>query len=175
LLATFRIQDFKGHRDTEVPLGRFAVLVGDNGSGKTSVLEALWLQGAFGQGPPTVLKGDWSPEDLLRRGAAGPIRISSEGMRGITPTKSKIEIAVSEASWTLTGWTSDFVGGYELKASGGPGSGSSTGEWPRFESMVGRAKLYRLQATQIAAPAYSEEMAAVIQPDGQQTGSCSLS
>ena len=49
MLTSIRLLDFKGHRDTLVPLGRFTALVGPNGSGKTSVLEALWLQGKIGR------------------------------------------------------------------------------------------------------------------------------
>ena len=41
MIESIRLVDFKGHRDTTVPLGRLTVLVGDNGAGKTSVLEAL--------------------------------------------------------------------------------------------------------------------------------------
>jgi len=41
MLTSIRLRNFKAHRDTTVPLGRFTVLVGPNGSGKTSVLEAL--------------------------------------------------------------------------------------------------------------------------------------
>ncbi len=47
MLTSIRLQDFKGHRDTLVPLGRFTLLVGPNGSGKTSVLDALWAQSEF--------------------------------------------------------------------------------------------------------------------------------
>ena len=172
MLATFRLQDFKCHRDTEVPLGRFTALVGDNGSGKTSVLEALWLQGAFEHGPVAVLKDDWSPEDLLRRGSAGPIRISSNGHKGGDSWSSQIEIAVTDPEWKLTavaGGSGSSARTSNWDASGGRGPGQMSGDWSRFDGIVGRAGLYRLQATQIAAAAYSEEMTAVIQPDGEQT------
>jgi predicted ATPase len=170
LLATFRLQDFKGHRDTAVPLGRFTLLVGDNGSGKTSVLEALWLQGSFEHGPIAALKGDWVPGDLLRRGSTGPIQISSTGGRDRASWSSQIQIAVSEPEWKLAaaiqaGPIRTFTG----EASGGTGGDKLTGDWPKFSKTVGRAGLYRLQATQIAAAAYSEEMATAIRPDGEQT------
>ena len=168
VITKFRLQDFKGHRDTELPLGRFTMLVGDNGSGKTSVLEALWLQGAFDRGPIAVLKDDWSPDDLLRRGAAGPILLSSEGKRGGDSWSSEIEIAVSEAGWALAARDGGPAGGLKWSASN-RGVGSSSGDWPRFGDMVGRAGLYRLQANRIAAAAYSEEMDAVIGADGSQT------
>lgn len=166
MITQFRLQDFKGHRDTQLPLGRFTMLVGDNGSGKTSVLEALWLQGSFEHGPVAVLKDDWSPEDLLRRGASGPIRIASEGKRGGDSWSSKIEIAVTEAGWDLAARSGEF----EWKASGNRGQGGSmSGEWSGFGGLVGRAGLYRLQANRIAASAYSDQTDTVIAPDGAQT------
>ncbi len=39
MITRFRLENFKGHRDTDLALQPFTVLVGDNGSGKTSVLE----------------------------------------------------------------------------------------------------------------------------------------
>ena len=44
MITSIRIQDFKGHRDSTIPLGRLTMLVGPNGSGKTSVLDALRIQ-----------------------------------------------------------------------------------------------------------------------------------
>lgn len=78
----FALQEFKGHRDTQLALGRFTMLVGDNASGKPSVLDALSLQVGFGDNPVPILRNDLSPEDLLRRGSNGPITLYSEGIRG---------------------------------------------------------------------------------------------
>jgi len=44
MISKFGLRDFKGHCDTQLELGRFTMLVGDNASGKTSVLDALSLQ-----------------------------------------------------------------------------------------------------------------------------------
>jgi recombinational DNA repair ATPase RecF len=41
MLAAVRLQDFKNHLDTQIRLGRLTCLVGPNGCGKTSVLEAI--------------------------------------------------------------------------------------------------------------------------------------
>jgi predicted ATP-dependent endonuclease of OLD family len=51
MIRSFGIRDFKGHRDTELELGRFTLLVGDNASGKTSVLDALAMQCAIVEDP----------------------------------------------------------------------------------------------------------------------------
>src|SRR5262245_2912707 len=81
MITSIRLQDFKGHRDTTVPLGRFTVLIWPNGSGKTSVLEALWLQSQLAERRiEQVLQGDWSVSDLRRHGAAQPIVLTSDGL-----------------------------------------------------------------------------------------------
>ncbi|HET7504626.1 MAG TPA: AAA family ATPase [Kofleriaceae bacterium] len=79
MLRRFALRDFKGHRDTQLELGRFTMLVGDNASGKTSVLDALALQASFGRRPIDVLQGNWSVDDLRRRGSNGPIVLATEG------------------------------------------------------------------------------------------------
>jgi AAA15 family ATPase/GTPase len=67
MIDKIRLRNFKGHLDTTVPLGRFTVLVGDNASGKTSVLEALSLLTMIGPAPHLALKNDRAPRDLIRR------------------------------------------------------------------------------------------------------------
>ncbi|GAB6040447.1 AAA family ATPase [Endothiovibrio diazotrophicus] len=41
MIDSIQLQDFKNHRDTRIKLGRLTLLVGPNGSGKTSVLQAI--------------------------------------------------------------------------------------------------------------------------------------
>lgn len=41
MLASVRLENWRGHEDTTVPLSPFTVLVGGNGVGKSSVLEAI--------------------------------------------------------------------------------------------------------------------------------------
>lgn len=94
MITSVRLQHFKGHRDTGIPLGRFTVLVGPNGSGKTSVLEALWLQRQLAQvAPNAVLSGNWSPDDLRRRGATGPTALSSAGTSNGTVWNCRVKLS----------------------------------------------------------------------------------
>lgn len=67
MIHSIRIQDFKGHRDTTVPLGRLTVLVGPNGSGKTSVLEALKLHSDLCRLIPLVVPAVSTFPDWIRR------------------------------------------------------------------------------------------------------------
>lgn len=51
MIETLRLQNFRSHADTTVEFGRLTVLVGANGSGKSSVLEALGLVCALARQP----------------------------------------------------------------------------------------------------------------------------
>jgi AAA15 family ATPase/GTPase len=41
MIESIKFQNFKALRDTTLPLGRFTLIVGPNGSGKTTALNAL--------------------------------------------------------------------------------------------------------------------------------------
>ncbi len=45
MIEQVRLVNFRRHADTTVPLTQFTLLVGDNSSGKTSVLQAIHLAG----------------------------------------------------------------------------------------------------------------------------------
>ena len=57
LLEKFHLQEFKAHRSTELQFSRFTMLVGDNASGKTSVLDALAVQGSLRPPIEEALRG----------------------------------------------------------------------------------------------------------------------
>jgi recombinational DNA repair ATPase RecF len=80
MISTFALRDFKGHRNTELELGRFTMLVGDNASGKTTVLDALALQARIVEDPAAVLR-DTPFDDLVRRGAGGVVVLRTDGLR----------------------------------------------------------------------------------------------
>ena len=84
MIHKVRIQNFKSLRDVSVELERFTVLVGANGSGKTSVLEAVFnaVQAAIGD-PQKVFAherhGDW----VYTRGGVGDLSIRCETAGGV--------------------------------------------------------------------------------------------
>lgn len=61
VIETISLQNYKGHTSTTIPCARLTVLVGENASGKTSVLELV--RDVWGGMTPTL------PLDTLRRGA----------------------------------------------------------------------------------------------------------
>ncbi len=78
-----RIQNFKCLRDVSVKLERFTVFVGANGSGKTSILEAIHIAVEAATGDPQKVvtherHGDW----VYTRGGVGDLSIRCETTSG---------------------------------------------------------------------------------------------
>ncbi|WP_437669491.1 AAA family ATPase [Sorangium sp. So ce131] len=163
MITSVQLQEFKGHRDSTVTLDRFTVLVGPNGSGKTSVLEALSLQShVVNYTFQEVLRGDSSPGDLLRRGAQGPIVLSSSG------------------TWDDEAWSfrTVFTGssmenhwnrGMDDRHWAGAGYLPLRGSVPLIDKILPPATLYKLNAEHIAAAAYSDDLAPGVGYDGANT------
>lgn len=145
MITEIQLREFKSHRDTTVPLGRLTVLVGPNGSGKTSVLEALTLQAQlthFRQ--EEVLFGLWTMESITRRGANRPVQVISKGLTEGVEWQAVLELGGVSPSVKLR-WHE---------------GGKSFDNGFQSESVVrgiGSAALYKLNAANIAAPAYSDQ------------------
>ncbi len=163
MITSLTLRNFKGHRETTVPLGRFAALVGPNGSGKTSVLEALWLQSRLVHGKRNhVLAGDWAAADFRRRGASGSTSIGSTGLMKEREWFLQLTLAgtAPAITWRWNGspnveeqpWSHDL-----------PGAAGSA------RSAVGRATLYQLDGRRIASAAYSDEPQPEVERDGTNT------
>lgn len=172
MITRFRLADFKGHRDTDLALERFTILVGDNGSGKTSVLEALHLQGAIVPDPVAVLRGDLAPDDLRRRGASGPIKVTSTGLLRQAPWRSELIIEPGDNRWNVVltneGPGPSFYADAFVVAGGGGGS-RNEGAWNIIRASTRTARFYRFESSKIAASAYSDLPDTPIEPDGAQT------
>ncbi|WP_437541474.1 AAA family ATPase [Sorangium sp. So ce367] len=155
MITSVRLQEFNGHRDSTVALGRLTVLVGPNGSGKTSVLEALALQSRLVRhASRDVLTGDWSLGDLLRRGAeGGPIELTSQGTW--EHEAWSFRTALSESSVHVD-WERDDDDTKNFTASGISPLRKLV---PRLDEAVAPATLYKLNAERIAAAAYSDDLA----------------
>jgi len=172
MIRRFTLRDFKGHRYTQLALGRLTMLVGDNASGKTSVLAALALQADLCRDAVATLRGDSSPPDLLRRGAEGPIVLASESSSD-WETRMELRAIPPPGMWGNS-WSVQLTGqieGEALNASlyGGDDEEQAGESWHLARSAIGIAQIYHLHAEQIAAAAYSTEPDARIKPDGRDT------
>lgn len=171
MITSIRLQNFKGHRDTTVPLGRMTVLVGPNGAGKTSVLQALHLLGKLAeQAPRQLLQDEWSPSDLLHRASQGPMRFEASGTNaglywGFSVSMTMPEPAAPQPrDWGLIfEWSPKMQPLVSLLLE----PRSITDEpISALRPHYGPAVLYHFDARQIAAAAYSGEENPDVQSDG---------
>ncbi|MFO0607675.1 MAG: AAA family ATPase [Polyangiales bacterium] len=84
MIESVRLVNFRKHVDTTVPLTQFTLLVGDNGSGKTSVLQAVhlaWL--ASTRDRKDVFAAEYGLATLRRQGAT-PMEIVLRGVESET-------------------------------------------------------------------------------------------
>jgi predicted ATPase len=79
MLARASFQDFKALKDVDVDLSPFTVIVGKNGSGKTSVLEGIYDVSLVAGGPASeldrVFQGAHDPKRLVTSPGRGPMQI----------------------------------------------------------------------------------------------------
>lgn len=173
MITQLHLQDFKGHHDTRLELGQLTMLVGDNASGKTSVLEALELLMSAARDPDGLLRRSLAPEDLCRRGAK---------RRFMLATTSRHDRAEKHLSITVIdtgdGWMASFDAdeqGQEHQAAAYLGTGARgpsldpRGDWDAVRAAAPAAALYRFEPTKIAAGAYSDRPDAPVKPDGART------
>lgn len=166
MISQVRLRNFKGHVDTTVPLGRLTMLVGDNASGKTSVLEALWLFASVGSASSEAFTGRYSPNDVRRRGTEGSLHIDIETARNkkfhlqLLPRAdgtSQVRLESSETSQPL------------VIALAVIASDPLQPMRAQLKKTVGSAEILRLRSDQIAMSAYSDEAQVRVESDGTNT------
>jgi ABC-type branched-subunit amino acid transport system ATPase component len=78
MLKSVRLKNFKLFKEADIPLERLTVFVGPNGSGKTTVLEAIYcvtqITHAKGKRPSDLLVGRLRPSQVKRRNAIEPTK-----------------------------------------------------------------------------------------------------
>jgi len=171
MITSIRLRNFKGHRDTTLPLRRMTVLVGPNGAGKTSLLQALNLLSRLVQEPPNhVLSGESAPRDLISRSV--PTRLVSmeaQGVEGESPWSVTVELSEpppQKSPVHRLAWMEGLIQG----AKDNPDATlQSLWDRPVLTQAVGNTVFYHFDASRIAAPAYSAEEEPVVEENGENT------
>jgi predicted ATPase len=174
MITSIRLQNFKAHRDTTVPLGRFTVLVGPNGAGKTSVLEALRaISERKSRGTTDYFSGSRGRklDDLLTKGAKEPIEIGVEGRSGSVGWTLAVTMEkVAPHETDEDPWSSAVRWTYGTEKSNVTTSGPLRSTVPgAVLQSLGRGVLYRFTARRIARACYSDAKVVSVKFDGSNT------
>jgi len=161
MLTKLTIENFKAHAHTELTLEPFTVLVGANGVGKTSVLEALHIVGQSLKKPLGLLmRGPWKPERVLR----GAEQVGTLGVQSVSDDRQARSVVVR--------FTSDLSGssGVELpELKQRVRANDAFGEVPPTVRPISRLVLLRPSARAIAATGYHEPSGLRVEHDGSNT------
>lgn len=159
MLDHLHLWDFKSHADTRIGLGRFTLLVGPNGCGKSSVLTALQLLSRL----PLrefryVFSGGLSADDVCRRGVDA-FALEASGRNG-EPWSLRLEAhRVREREGHTWDARLDARTGTPLEAPDRAVAAGWPGPWgtpPMIAEALGDAIYLRLDASRLAKPSHVE-------------------
>lgn len=165
MIEQVRLVNFRRHADTTVPLTQFTLLVGDNSSGKTSVLQALHLAGqTFSKARRVIFAYERSLSTLRRQDAVGPMTIDMRGSDDGAPWS----FVVSAPSDDLDALK------YQFDAQGPSMDGElatlpgrvASGGIPAGVQTARSAVFLRFEAARLAEPSTSDEVTPRIEYDG---------
>jgi predicted ATPase len=172
MLEKLELHNFKGHRDTQLNFdsSRLHALVGQNGSGKTSVLQALhYLSRLADESPNIIFSHGTAPEFITTTTQTG-VSVTGSGYLSSTDKRKW------EASYTILlneeGW--DALISYQFDRDEERrilhGFSASTETLQKFELPISRslrsAVHLKLVATNLAKASYSEAVAPKLEFDG---------
>jgi Fe-S cluster assembly ATPase SufC len=168
MIESLELENFKSHRHTEFHFdsSRLHAIVGQNGSGKTSTLKALWsLSDIFGKERGIPFDSSWrsprAPNGLQLPKLFTTLREQETIVTGVYSNTKYSTDSLEE--WCIAYKGKDEVTGL-LK------SGNSINEKAWLEIIKSTIPL-KLIASNLARPSYSEKIAPVIKASGEDLAS----
>lgn len=186
--------NFKSLRRVDAHLGRFMVIVGPNGSGKTSILDGLHYLAQVTRSPLAgIMHGAFAPPNLKSRGSTGDMRLAVSGT--FDEVNAEVALVVeydddenSSSRWsgTLTRRWGDVTeesserkeGSRIVKQATSPAitppqdeRRHGSPEMAELARKLGSARKLRLHVAALAAPSYSEDETPRLDTDGSDLAS----
>lgn len=169
MIRQLHLTNFKGHRDSVIELSPLTVLVGPNGSGKTSALQALHTLGClYDQSFEEIFPGPNREADLVRHDPeVSGFRLVAEGTSGGRPRTFTLDASRSDEPDGPRWYIEMDLGAPPQAPTRVVYSGTSLLEkgheahWPELRHPA----LLHLDARRVAAPAPATSHARVA-PDG---------
>lgn len=174
MLEHVRIMNFKAHTDTTIDPGRLTCLVGPNGVGKTSVLQAIHYVSQLTYKSTGQLFRPGSQRDpyvLFNRKSKDPLSIEVAGTA--EGKKWQVVVGLKPDCRTADPEDSDWLASLEW----GFGNDDHPQEWmsdlvlgrklaPELLASLKSVAYYRLSTSSISSPSYSEHRRPLVEFDG---------
>jgi predicted ATPase len=168
MLKRLQVRDFKSLRELEVEFGRLTVLVGANGCGKSSVLQAIELVRDLAQVPPTTVILD--AELASRAGGTPAITVELDD----ADFNLAVEVVFSPSDQPSLGLDLDRSSiRYIPKNQAAEPSVKSFVKLrtPELATYFQHIRLYQLDTRLLASPSYSMDASPVLGGKGEHLGS----
>ena len=108
MIDSIHLENFKAHKDTRIPLQRLTALVGPNSSGKTSVLQGMFIIHRLMLHDITdTISGRWAPDVIARKGS-NDIELRLSGNDGPIRWRLSFEAESDSTSPNRLTWTYHF-------------------------------------------------------------------
>lgn len=164
MITDLALENFKAHRSTRLALKQLTMLVGDNGSGKTSVLEAIRLPDQLRPGAQPIAVGE-----MMRRDASH-MTLSFEGNTSGKPWATTFQIEAINRNDIVVRINSkeDLYNFHNVR----PLYSFQESEHHLIRQLLdarGPVGLFRFRHDQVAASAYSDRPDASVEEDGALT------
>lgn len=163
MLTRLNLVNFRNHAQTDlVGLKPLSVIVGPNGAGMSSILEAVWALYRLGSHLPRDTFGNHQSPRSLARSQQREMSISGGGTFG--PERWSLQLGFDDEGGDWTSSVKAGVGEAEPTECDYRGERLQIPEW--FLTGLGQVARYRLQASVLREPSYPENLPPTVARDG---------
>ncbi|MGZ8217266.1 AAA family ATPase [Methylomagnum sp.] len=171
MIEIIELHNFKSHRNTKINLdnSRLHALVGQNSSGKTSVLQALYALSRLVNSPPEIVfRHPFSPDSLVTAGQRD-LSVMASGFWGCGEDLATWRAGYGFERLTDTAWQSPALIWKTDHSEGQANKWSemfgNLAEYPVPQALISTINI-KLMVANLAKAAYSEEIIPSVEYDG---------